>query len=108
MLTTTDFIQEHLLLVRGHQVLLQTDLARLLGVPPERLLPPTHTYPGEFCFPLEPAEVVMLTDDSCKHDQPIHAYSEQGAFLAAFLLNTPESLAMGIQIARAFASRSRT
>ncbi len=100
-------IEESLFLVRGHRVLLQTDLARLLGVVPERLLPLAHTFPGEFCFPLEPAEIAQLIDDPWKLDQPIHAFGEHGAFLAAFLLNTPESLAMGIQIARAFARLRR-
>ena len=107
MLIIDDPIQDCLRLVRGHRVLLQTDLARLLGVPPEKLLPPAQTFPGEFCFPLEPAEIVMLGDDSWNRDQPIHAFSEQGAFIAAFLLNTPESLARGIQIARAFARLRR-
>ena len=107
MLIIDDPIQDCLRLVRGHRVLLQTDLARLHGVSPEQLLPPAHTFPGEFCFPLEPAEVVMLADDSWSRDRPIHAFTEHGAFLAAFLLNTPESLATGIQIARAFSRLRR-
>ena len=102
MLTADDSIQDRLIFVRGHLVLLHTDLARLYGVTPERLLAPAQYLPGEFCFPLEPSEIVKLDDDQWDQSKSFHAFSEHGALLAAFQVNTPESIALGIQVARAF------
>src|SRR3954470_20619965 len=48
--------------VRGHHVVLHTDLARLYRVPTNRLLSQAQRLPGHFCFRLEGSEFLTLGD----------------------------------------------
>ncbi len=103
----TDPIQDWIVTVRGHRVLLQTDLARLYGLTASRLLAHAQRFPGDFCFPLEPAENAGLFDDRWDPRQRPCAFTEHGALLVGYLIGTPESVEMSVRIARAFVGLRR-
>ena len=91
-------IQQSILLIRGKKVMLDTDLARLYGVPTKRLNEQVKRnrdrFPQDFMFQLsaeEKTEVVAKCDHlaSLKFS-PTHPYAstEHGAIMLAAVLNT--------------------
>jgi hypothetical protein len=99
--TPADPIQNRIHLVRGHHVLLHTDLARFYGVSRSRLLRMAQRFPGEFCFLLEHAELFNWPDGDPKCD-PIYGFTEHGALAAAYTLNMPATIAMSHRVLRVF------
>ena len=99
-LTAVEQIRENIRLVRGHEVLLQTDLARVYRVSPSRLLTLAQNFPGEFCFFLDDAEIPSPAEFGPR--PRIAAFTEYGALAVAYALATPEALESGLQIVRAF------
>ena len=96
--------------IRGHLVLFDTDLAEILGLPAEQLgneLRRHEPLPGDFWFLLEPSESVLSSVYSRGpgRERPQLAFTEHGALLAAAFLGTPEAIAVGVRVVRAFVRR---
>jgi hypothetical protein len=60
----TEHVERNILLIRGHRVMLDTDLAILYGVPTKRLNEQVRRnkkrFPSDFMFQLTPEEVERL------------------------------------------------
>ena len=105
-------IQQSILLIRGKKVMLDTDLARLYGVPTKRLNEQVKRnqdrFPQDFMFQLsaeEKTEVVAKCDHlvSLKFS-PTHpyAFTEHGAIMLAAVLNTHRAIEISVFVVRAF------
>ncbi len=105
-------IAQGILLIRGHKVMIDADLADLYGVTTKRLNEQVKRnqsrFPTDFMFQLtkdEKAEVVANCDHLARlkfSPARPYAFTEHGAIMAASVLNTPRSVEMSIFIVRAF------
>ena len=106
-------IEGRILLVRGHRVLLDSDLAELYGVAVKRLNEQVKRnaarFPGDFMFKLtrEESEVLrsqIATSKSGRGGRRYlpFAFTEHGAIMVASVLNTPRAIAMSLFVVRAF------
>ncbi len=107
-----EVIEEKIYLIRGHKVMLDTDLAVLYGVTTKRLneqVKRNHDrFPEDFMFKLnekEKAEVVA----NCDHLRKLKfspklpsAFTEHGAIMLAAVLNSPIAVQASIQVVRVF------
>lgn len=113
-LVPLEHITRAILLVRGHKVLLDTELATLYGVPTKRLNEQVKRnaarFPQDFRFRLSSAETEALNRSqiatgSQKHRDPRfppYAFTEHGAIMAATILNSPRAIEMSVYVVRAF------
>ncbi len=109
-----EHISCEILVVRGHRVLLDAQLAALYGVTTKRFNEQvkrnTERFPDDFMFRLTSSEVEALNRSqfatgSQKHRDPRFppfAFTEHGAIQAANVLNSPKAIEMGIYVVRAF------
>ncbi len=109
-----EHIARSILVLRGHKVLLDADLAELYGVPTKRLNEQVkrnlERFPEDFMFRTTRAEVEALNRSqiatgSQKHRDPRFppfAFTEHGAIQAANVLNSPRAVEMGVYVVRAF------
>ena len=92
-------IEPRILVIRGHRVILDADLAKLYGTTTKRLNEQVKRnlarFPGDFRFQLniaEKGEVVANCDHLARlkftRNLP-YAFTEHGALMAASVLNTP-------------------
>jgi hypothetical protein len=100
--------------IRGQRVILDTDLARIYGVPTKRLNEQVKRnakrFPPDFLFQLTAEETVNLNRSqfatgSQKHRNPRlrpYAFTENGAIMSANVLNSPEAVRMSVFVVRAF------
>ncbi len=111
--------------IRGQKVILDSDLARIYGVPTKRLNEQVRRnakrFPPDFLFQLTSAEADNLKSQfatssstsnrsqiatgSQKHRDPRflpYAFTENGAIMAANVLNSPEAVRMSVFVVRAF------
>jgi hypothetical protein len=106
-------IRQCIHLVRGHRVILDSDLARFYGVSTKRLLEQlrrnTDRYPSDFAFQLSRKEVTNLRSQfatsSLAHGgrrSTPWVFTEHGALMAASVLNSKTAVRMSILIIRAF------
>jgi len=119
-------IESAILTIRGERVILATDLAAIYGVETKRLNEQVRRnaerFPCDFVFRLSDAEFAnlklqgMVTSDGRaalrsqnatlkrgRHAKyPPYAFTEHGAIMAANVLNSPEAVAMGVYVVRAF------
>ena len=108
----TERIDNNILAIRGHKVMIDADLAALYGVTTKRLNQQVRRnierFPEDFMFELnarEKAEVVA----NCNHlaklkyspSAPL-AFTEHGALMAASVLNTPRAIEVSVYVVRAF------
>ena len=105
-------IESLILTIRGHKVILDTDLARIYGVPTKRLKEQVKRnrarFPADFVFELsdrERDEVVA----NCDHLRLLKfsptrpsAFTEHGAIMAANILNSAQAVKMSVYVVRAF------
>jgi len=105
-------IERRILLIRGHKVIIDADLAELYGVQTKVLNQAVKRnkdrFPPDFMFQLtkqEKHEVVTI----CDHLQQLkfspalpYAFTEHGAIMAASVLNSPRAIEMSVQIVRAY------
>lgn len=105
-------IEQTILLIRGHKVMLDTDLAHLYGVTTKRLNEQVkrnrNRFPEDFMFQLtskEKAEVVA----NCDHLEKLKfspakpcAFTEHGAVMVASVLNSKRAIEVSIYVVRAF------
>jgi len=107
-------LQQRILLIRGHKVMLDADLALLYGVRTRALNQAVkrnqERFPSDFMFRLTKAEVGRLNRSqfvtgSQKHRDPRfppYAFTEHGALMLASALNSPRAIEVSIYVVRAF------
>lgn len=103
-----------ILVLRGHRVILDAELAALYGVTTKRLNEQAKRnadrFPGDFMFRLTMAETEamnrsQIATGSQKHRDPRFppfAFTEHGAIMAATILNSPRAVEMSVFVVRAF------
>lgn len=110
-LTVLEPVEPLLRELRGERVILDSDLARLYGVPTKRLNEQVRRnaerFPPDFCFQLEPQEVANLRSQIATSSYGgrrylPYAFTEHGAIMAANVLNSPQAVQMSVFVVRAF------
>jgi hypothetical protein len=107
-----DSIGSLILTIRGQKVILDSDLARIYGVPTKRLNEQVRRnakrFPPDFLFQLTPVEAANLKSQfatSSLHGgrrKLPYTFTENGAIMAANVLNSPEAVRMSVFVVRAF------
>ena len=99
--------------VRGQKVVLDTDLARIYGIPTfrfnEAIKRNRERFPEDFMFRRTVAEFAALTSQFAiskkgrggRRTLP-YAFTEHGAIMAANVLNSPHAVQMSVFVVRAF------
>lgn len=112
VLVPTEMIENKILLIRGHKVMLDKYLADLYQVKPIRLREQVKRnrdrFPADFMFQLTKAEVQVLVSQnaipSMSHvggSWP-YAFTEQGIAMLSSVLRSKRAVAVNIEIMRAF------
>ncbi len=106
-------VQRTILILRGHRVILDSDLAALYGVETKRLNEQVRRnaarFPEDFAFQLTLEELDHLKSQIAtssgqwggRRKLP-YASTEHGALMAASVLNSPKAVDMSILVVRAF------
>ena len=105
-------VEERILIIRGHKVMLDTDLAELYGVTTARLNQQVNRnidrFPDDFMLTLTPSEKADLIA-KCNNLRRLKfypgmpkAFTEHGSVMLASVLNTPIAVQASIQVVRAF------
>ncbi len=106
-------ITRSVLVLRGHRVLLDAELAALYGVSTTRLNQQVRRnhkrFPEDFIFQLTASEyaALMLQNATSKSGRggrrklPL-AFTEHGAIMTATVLNSPRAVEMSVYVVRAF------
>jgi hypothetical protein len=125
-------VESIILTVRGHKVILDSDLAALYGVTTSRLNEQVRRrperFPSDFAFQLTVEEAIGLRSHSAISKAQVltppnvtilrsqsatsrsrggrrylpYAFTEHGAIMAATVLNSPEAVRMSVFVVRAF------
>lgn len=106
-------IAQSILVLRGHRVLLDADLAALYGVKTKRLNEQVRRnldrFPEDFMFQLTDEEQAALrsqfaTSKASRGGRRYlpYVFTEHGAIMAASVLNTPRAVEMSIYVVRTF------
>ena len=107
-------ITRAILILRGHRVILDAELAGLYAVPTKALNQAVkrnaERFPEDFMFRLTRVETEALNRSqfvtgSQKHRDPRFppfAFTEHGAIMAATMLNSPRAVEMSVFVVRAF------
>ncbi|MHB8478588.1 MAG: ORF6N domain-containing protein [Steroidobacteraceae bacterium] len=114
-LVPVENITRSILVLRGHRVILDADLAALYGVPTKRLNEQVRRnaerFPEDFTFQLTAEEAAALWWQFATSKTPTgrggrrylpYVFTEHGAIQAANVLNSPRAVEMGIYVVRAF------
>jgi hypothetical protein len=106
-------VERNILLIRGHRVILDTDLAKLYGIPTKRLNEQVQRnkkrFPSDFMFQLTPEEVERLRSQFAtskigsggRRYRP-YAFTEQGVAMLSSVLHSERAIQVNIAIMRAF------
>ena len=105
-------IQKSIYLIRGHKVMLSTDLASLYGVEPKVLVQAVKRnidrFPDDFMFQLSldefrivKSQIVTLRLEGVRRAPP-YAFTEQGVAMLSSVLHSPKAIQVNIEIMRAF------
>ncbi len=107
-------ISHSILILRGHRVLLDADLAALYGVSTKRFNEQVRRnakrFPADFMFQLTADEIGSLRSQFAtlklgrgQHRKYLpYVFSEHGAIMAATILNSPRAVEMSVYVVRAF------
>ncbi|HVR74266.1 MAG TPA: ORF6N domain-containing protein [Planctomycetota bacterium] len=107
-------IEQAILLIRGHKVILDSDLAALYGVTTKRLNEQVRRnrerFPGDFLLQLTRTEYVRLRSQIAtlkagrgQHRKYLpYVFTEHGALMAATVINSPVAVEVSIQVVRTF------
>ena len=107
-------IERTILVLRGHKVMLDSDLATLYLVPTKALLQAVkrnlERFPADFMFQLSAEEFGLLRSQFVTSNNPgrggrryaPYAFTEQGVAMLSTVLNSPRAIAVNIEIMRAF------
>ena len=98
--------------LRGHRVMLDADLAALYGVTTGNLnkavVRNADRFPGDFMFQIAAAEADALKSQFATSNsrggrrKPARVFTEQGVAMLSTVLNSPQAIAVNIEIMRAF------
>jgi hypothetical protein len=111
VLISASQIEQSILLLRGHRVLLDSTLAALYGVQTKVLVQAVQRnrarFPEDFMFQLTNQEVTNLksqivTSSWGGRRKLPHAFTEQGVAMLSSVLRSPQAIAVNIEIMRAF------
>ncbi len=106
-------IQRHIYFIRGHKVMLDSDLAELYGVSTMRLNEQVKRnrkrFPPDLMFQLTPTEkreVIAICDNPSLKFSPVlpHVFTEHGALMVATVLKSNRAHEMSLYVIRAFVS----
>ena len=110
-----DTVASRILTIRGQKVILDSDLAAIYGVTTKRLNEQAkrnaQRFPSDFSFRLTPGEADIAARSrsqiaTLKRGQNIkflpYAFTENGAVMAANVLNSPQAVRMSVFVVRAF------
>ena len=106
-------IEKAILLIRGHKVMLDRDLAELYGVPAKRLNEQVRRnlarFPDDFMFQLTDTETGALRSQFATSNKVRggrrylpYAFTEQGVAMLSSVLNSHRAVEVNIAIMRAF------
>jgi hypothetical protein len=104
-------IERSILVLRGHKVLLDADLAKLYGVETKVLLQALKRnpdrFPKDFMFQLTDQEFrdlrsQFVTSSWGGRRYAPYVFTEQGVAMLSSVLNSPRAIAVNIEIMRAF------
>jgi len=107
-------IERSILLLRGHNVMLDRDLAALYGVETRQLLQAVKRnldrFPGDFMFQLSAEEFedwrsqIVISNPAAKMSvrRRPYAFTEQGVAMLSSVLRSDRAVAVNIEIMRAF------
>ena len=107
-------VENRILSIRGHRVILDADLAELYGVTTGALNQAEKRnagrFPGDFMFQLSQEEadslrsqIVILKNGRGLHRKYLpYAFTEHGAIMAASVLNSPRAIEASVYVVRAF------
>lgn len=112
-LVPLEVVERRILLIRGHKVMLDTDLAALYEVPTYRLNEAVkrnaRRFPEDFMFRLTTEEAKPLTSQLAMSKQGRggrrtlpYAFTEQGVAMLSSVLNSERAVQVNIAIMRAF------
>jgi hypothetical protein len=112
-LLSTARICEAIVVLRGHKVLLDADLAALYGVTTGRLNEAVKRnlarFPPDFMFQLTNQDLTALrsqfaisTEGPGGRRYSPYAFTEHGAIMAATILNSPRATEISVYVVRAF------
>ncbi len=113
-LVQTEDITRAILVLRGHRVLLDTELATLYGVTTKRFNEQVRRnakrFPADFMFQLTAEEISSLRSQIAtlklgrgQHRKYLpYVFTEHGAIMAATILNSPRAIEMSVYVVRAF------
>lgn len=111
-----DRITRAILVIRGHKVMLDADLAGLYGVTTRRLNEQVRRnadrFPDDFAFRLTNQELAILMSQNATSSEtpsghggrrklPL-VFTEHGAIMAASVLNSPRAVEVSVYVVRAF------
>lgn len=105
-------IESRILLIRGHKVMLDTDLAELYRVGTKRLNEQVkrnkNRFPADFMFQLTTKEKAGVVAN-CDHLRRLkfsptlpYAFTEHGTIMVASVLNSPRAIEVSVYVVRAF------
>jgi hypothetical protein len=118
VMVLTRRVETKIQVIRGHRVILDSDLAELYGVPVKRLNEQVkrnaQRFPSDFVFQLKVRELrSQFATSNSAHDRKLNkprggrrylpfAFTEHGAIMAATVLNSRRAVEMSIFVVRAF------
>jgi ORF6N domain len=106
-------IESRILLIRGHKVMLDSDLAELYGVTTKRMNEQAkrnkERFPADFMFQLTFEETKSLRSQIATSNRGRggrryrpYAFTEHGAIMAAGVLNSHRAVEVSVYVVRAF------
>src|SRR5215470_13481010 len=108
----SELIEQKIYLIRGHKVMLDTDLAKLYGVTTGNLNLAVRRnpkrFPSDFMFQLnrKETESLLLQNARAKgrggRRTPPYAFTEQGVSMLSSVLNSERAIEVNIAVMRAF------
>jgi hypothetical protein len=112
-LVSVERVAQSIIVLRGHKVLLDADLATLYGVETRVLLQAVkrnlERFPDDFLLQLTSQEwadlrsqIVISSGEHGGRRYPPYAFTEQGVAMLSSVLNSSRAIAVNIQIMRAF------
>lgn len=112
-MTQSQTIADRIQIVRGQKILLDTDLAELYGVPTKVLIQSikrnNDRFPSDFMFQLGDDEwnrlrSQIVTSNAGRGGRRYapYAFTEQGVAMLSSVLNSPQAIAVNIEIMRTF------
>jgi len=105
-----EVIEKKILMIRGHKVMLDRDLAKLYGVETRVLNQAVRRnidrFPEDFMLSLTREEILNLSQivisSKIKHAPSVFVFTEQGVAMLSSVLNSKRAVHVNIQIIRAF------